>query len=85
MQDGGMSRRNLPQVQKLLEMPASDALCEKYGRAAVIAVVRDHLAGLRERIAAGVLAEIPGLEAMLEDAGAKLAARRLSQVKARSA
>ncbi len=75
-QEGAAARRNLPQVQRFFELPATAALCELYGRSSVVNVLREHIATLREQIGSGGLTEIPGLEAVLEAAGASLAARR---------
>jgi L-seryl-tRNA(Ser) seleniumtransferase len=51
--------RNLPQVQRLLEMPVVSALCLKYGHGAVTNALRDTLESLREHIKAGTLAAVP--------------------------
>jgi L-seryl-tRNA(Ser) seleniumtransferase len=69
-------RRNLPQLQKLLELPAAAALCDTFGRSSLVNVLRENLATLREQIGAGVLDEVPEGSRILANAGAKLAARR---------
>ena len=69
-------RRNLPQVQRLLELAAAVALCERFGRPAVTSALRDTLQALREQIAAGLLADAPDAEVILDRAGAMLADRR---------
>ncbi|MCB2078355.1 MAG: L-seryl-tRNA(Sec) selenium transferase [Novosphingobium sp.] len=45
--------RALPQVQRLLEMPAALELCALYGRTAVTEALRSALDGLRAEIASG--------------------------------
>ena len=55
MPDSGNPLRELPQVQRLLEMPATASLCSEFGRSAVTQVLRDTLQELREQIGAGVL------------------------------
>jgi L-seryl-tRNA(Ser) seleniumtransferase len=76
MQDGDHPLRSLPQVQKLLELPAADALSAAYGRPAVTNALRDTLATLRAQITAGGTAEIPAPETLLDTAAQTLAARR---------
>jgi L-seryl-tRNA(Ser) seleniumtransferase len=68
--------RHLPQVQRLLEMPAADALCAEFGRAAVTNALRDTLEGLRRQIAAGLMTEVPDAQALLAHSGERLAGRR---------
>jgi len=46
-------RRSLPSVDQALQRPEVQALAAGYGRAAVLRALRDTLAALRERIAAG--------------------------------
>jgi L-seryl-tRNA(Ser) seleniumtransferase len=75
MQDGDNPLRSLPQVQKLLELPAAEALCTTYGRTAVANALRDALAELRTQITAGS-AETPDASALLARATKALAARR---------
>ena len=45
--------RDLPQVQRLLQMERTQALCLQYGRRAVTGIVREVLADVRSRIAGG--------------------------------
>ena len=68
--------RSLPQLQKLLELPAAEALCAAYGRAAVTSALRDGLAGLRAEIGAGAVTEVPDALALLARAELQLAARQ---------
>lgn len=68
--------RNLPQVQRLLELAAAVALCERFGRPAVTSALRDTLQALREQIGAGHLADAPDAEAILDRCGAMLVDRR---------
>jgi L-seryl-tRNA(Ser) seleniumtransferase len=76
VQDGENPLRNLPQVQRLLEMPAANLLCAEFGRTAVTSALRDTLEGLREQIGAGLLASVPDAQAVLARSGEKLAVRR---------
>ena len=69
-------RRDLPQVQRLLEMPAADSLCAEFGRTAVINALRDTLDAFREQIGAGSLTVAPDAQTVLARSGEKLAARR---------
>jgi L-seryl-tRNA(Ser) seleniumtransferase len=75
VQDGQNPFRNLPQVQRLLEMPAAETLCAEFGRAAATNALRDTLAELREQIGAGALAGAPDVDVILATAGEKLAHR----------
>jgi L-seryl-tRNA(Ser) seleniumtransferase len=68
--------RSLPQVQRLLEMPAATSLCSAYGRAAVTQSLRDALQELREQIVAGTLGGAPDAEALIARCVPRLAARR---------
>lgn len=76
MPDGDQLRRGLPQVQKLLEVPAAIELCTDYGRTAVTAALREALAGLRAGLAAGTLTVLPDAHGILAGAAQRLAARR---------
>ena len=78
MQDGENPLRSLPQVQRLLEMPAAISLCAEFGRAAVTDALRDTIEGLREQIGAGLLPGVPDAQIILAGAGEKLAIRRRS-------
>ncbi len=50
---------SLPQVQRLLEAPAAEALCAAFGRDAVTSALRHTLDGLRAQVRAGSLTELP--------------------------
>lgn len=67
--------RNLPQVQRLLEMPGARALSAAFGRAAVTDAVRNTLAELRAQITAGELTNVPEAQTLLDLASEKLAVR----------
>ncbi|HEX4377531.1 MAG TPA: L-seryl-tRNA(Sec) selenium transferase [Steroidobacteraceae bacterium] len=54
--------RSLPQVQRLLELPAVRALTSQYGHIAVTGALRTTLAALREQINEGALASSPGVD-----------------------
>jgi len=75
LQDGDNPLRSLPQIQRLLELPAAEVLCAEFGRTAVISVLRDGLAGLRAQISTGALASVPDAPALLASAAVHLAAR----------
>jgi L-seryl-tRNA(Ser) seleniumtransferase len=75
VQDGENLLRKLPQVQRLLEMPAANTLCEEFGRAAVTNALRDTLEGLRAQIGAGLLAGVPDAQTLLARSGEMLAVR----------
>jgi L-seryl-tRNA(Ser) seleniumtransferase len=68
--------RSLPQVQRLLEMPAATSLCAEFGRAAVTQALRDALQEVREQIGAGLLAGAPDADALIARCVPNLAARR---------
>jgi L-seryl-tRNA(Ser) seleniumtransferase len=68
--------RKLPQVQKLLELPATEVLCDAYGRSAVTDALRGSLEDLRERIGAGALAEVPDAPAIVAASAERLAERQ---------
>lgn len=76
MQHGDNRFRDLPQMQRLLEMPAANSLCAEFGRAAVTNALRETLEGLREQIGAGVLADVPDAQTLLAHAGQRLTVRR---------
>src|SRR5262245_18830176 len=76
MQDTDNPLRNLPQVQRVLEMPAVESLCSAYGRAAVTSAIRETLAGLRDQIAAGALTHAPDAQTVLARCTEKLALRQ---------
>jgi L-seryl-tRNA(Ser) seleniumtransferase len=68
--------RSLPQVQRLLEMPAVTSLCSEFGRAAVTQALRDVLQEMREQIVAGSLAGAPNADTLIARCVPSLAARR---------
>ena len=76
MQDGENPLRNLPQVQRLLEMPAANSLCAEFGRRAVTNALRDTLEGLRAQIGAGLLAAAPDAQSVVARCAEKLTVRR---------
>jgi len=76
VQDGENPLRNLPQVQRLLEMPITNSLSAEFGRAAVIDALRDTLEELRAQIGAGLLADAPDARSVVARCGEKLAVRR---------
>jgi L-seryl-tRNA(Ser) seleniumtransferase len=76
MNDNDHPLRSLPQVQRLLEMPAAISLCSEFGRAAVTQALRDVLREVREQIVAGSLAGAPDAAALIARCLPHLAARR---------
>jgi L-seryl-tRNA(Ser) seleniumtransferase len=74
--EGDNPLRNLPQVQRLLETPEAGALCAEFGRSAVVDALREALEDLRARIASGLLAQAPDLQAVTDLAAGTLADRR---------
>jgi L-seryl-tRNA(Ser) seleniumtransferase len=76
MPDKDHPLRSLPQVQRLLEMPAAASLCSAYGRAAVTQSLRDVLQEVREQIVAGSLGVSPEAEAIIARCVPSLATRR---------
>jgi L-seryl-tRNA(Ser) seleniumtransferase len=68
--------RQLPQVQRLLEMPAADSLCAQFGRAAVTSAIREILDGLRAQIGSGAFDRVPDAQSILDRSGARLIAKR---------
>jgi L-seryl-tRNA(Ser) seleniumtransferase len=76
VQHGDNPFRNLPQVQRLLEMPAANSLCAEFGRTAVTSALRDTLEGLREQISSGVLTAAPDAQTVLTRSSEQLAIRR---------
>jgi L-seryl-tRNA(Ser) seleniumtransferase len=76
MTDKDHPLRSLPQVQRLLEMPAATSLCSEFGRAAVTQALRDVLQEVREQIGAGSLVGTPDAEALIARCVPSLAARR---------
>ena len=67
--------RSLPQVQRLLEMPAARSLSARFGHGAVADALRDTLADLREQIGAGLLSAAPDAESVLARSGDVLEGR----------
>jgi L-seryl-tRNA(Ser) seleniumtransferase len=76
VQDSHNPLRELPQVQRLLETAAADALCARFGRAAVTGAIRETLDGLRAQIHSGALQRVPDAGGILAHSSEKLAARR---------
>lgn len=76
MQDSHNPLRQLPQVQRLLELATADSLCAEFGRAAVTDAIRETLDGLRARIGSGALQCAPDAQTILAHSGDKLTARR---------
>jgi L-seryl-tRNA(Ser) seleniumtransferase len=76
VQDGDNPLRKLPQVQRLLEMPAANSLSAEFGRTAVTNALRATLDELREQIGAGLLAGAPDAQTVVARCGEKLAVRR---------
>ena len=68
--------RRLPQVQRVLELPEVEALCDSHGRAAVTEAVRGALESFRGEIGAGGLGEVPDLQVIVACAGDILALRQ---------
>lgn len=76
MQDGNNRLRDLPQVQRLLELPAASSLCAEFGRQAVVAALRQTLDGLRGEITSGSLSAVPDPQSLLARSAEALARRR---------
>jgi L-seryl-tRNA(Ser) seleniumtransferase len=76
VQDGKSLLRDLPQVQRLLELPAAGLLCVEYGRQAVVDAVRQTLDGLRGEITSGSLSAVPDPQSVLARSAQALAMRR---------
>jgi L-seryl-tRNA(Ser) seleniumtransferase len=76
VQDGENPLRELPQVQRLLELPAANSLCAEFGRTAVTNAFRATLDGMREQIAAGLLARAPDAQSIVARCGEELTVRR---------
>jgi L-seryl-tRNA(Ser) seleniumtransferase len=68
--------RSLPQVQRLLEMPAAQSLCSQYGHTALADALRDTLAVFRQQIGAGTLHTAPDAGELIALAGHTLVASR---------
>jgi L-seryl-tRNA(Ser) seleniumtransferase len=78
MQEGQNPLRDLPQVQRLLELPAAGTLSARFGHVALTAALRATLDELRQQIVAGQLTRIPDAPALLERACTRLAMRHRS-------
>lgn len=76
MQETDNPFRHLPQVQRLLEMPAANSLCVEFGRLAVTNALRATLDDVRQQIGSGALTKVPDLQLILTRSGQKLADRR---------
>lgn len=68
--------RELPQMQRLLEAEQVVALCETYGRSAVVFVLRGVLEDVRKGIQNGALAAAPDIRTMVALSAERLAQRR---------
>ena len=68
--------RDLPQVQRLLQMDYARALCLRYGRLAVTGILREVLTDVRSGIADGSVDDAPASVELLEEAAARLEKRR---------
>jgi len=68
--------RDLPQVQRLLQMDRTQALCLQYGRLAVTRVLREVLADVRSGITDGAVAHAAGADALVEETAQRLAKSR---------
>ena len=68
--------RDLPQVQRLLQMDRTQALCLQYGRLAVTRVLRVVLADVRSGVADGAVAHAAGADALVEETAQRLAKSR---------
>lgn len=67
--------RDLPQVQRLLELPEALALAERHGRAALTDTLRRVLDGVRANVLAGTAAAVPDNAAILHRAADLLTLR----------
>jgi L-seryl-tRNA(Ser) seleniumtransferase len=76
VQEGENLLRKLPQVQRLLELPAANSLCAEFGRPAVTDALRDTLEGLRQRIVQGSLSNVPDAQTLVARCAEQLAMRR---------
>jgi L-seryl-tRNA(Ser) seleniumtransferase len=76
VQNGHNLFRDLPPVQRLLELPAAEILAEHYGRGALTDALRRGLEELRQQIAAGQLTDMPEARSLLDRAAEQLSARR---------
>jgi L-seryl-tRNA(Ser) seleniumtransferase len=77
VQEGASLLRQLPQVNRVLETPAAESLCVEFGRSAAISALRATLEEFRQRIAGGLLTDVPDVGTLIGRAAEKLAARRL--------
>jgi L-seryl-tRNA(Ser) seleniumtransferase len=76
MADGDNLLRSLPQVQRLLEIPAAEALCAAFGRQAVVDALRWTLGEVRGEILGGALDRVPGTEELMARTEARVTQRR---------
>jgi L-seryl-tRNA(Ser) seleniumtransferase len=76
VQDGNHLLRDLPQVQRLLELPDASSLCAEFGRRAVVEALRHTLDGLRGQITSGSLSAVPDAQSLLARSAEALAMRR---------
>ena len=70
----GDPRRDLPAVDRLLRRPEVVAWSERWGDRTVRRALRRTLEASRRRIGAGEIAEAPGIDRLLEEAGRRLRA-----------
>lgn len=76
MQDGENPLRKLPQVERLLQMPAAQTLRAQFGRSALTDAIRRTLDAVRQQILAGTRADVPSTETLLEQVEQRLRERR---------
>jgi L-seryl-tRNA(Ser) seleniumtransferase len=76
LKPGDPKLRRLPQIQRLLELPATELLCAEFGRPAVIAALRDSLAVLRGQLTTGRRADAPEVSVLVGEAEKNLHRRR---------
>jgi len=76
VQETNIRLRALPQVQRLLEIPAAISLCAEFGRPAVTEILRCTLENLREQIGSGALQSVPTAETIVAHSAEQLAIRR---------
>lgn len=68
--------RRLPQIQRLLELPATKSLCVDYGHAAVTNALRDTLESIRTQLKVSELTTVPDASIILAQATAGLTQSR---------
>jgi L-seryl-tRNA(Ser) seleniumtransferase len=75
VQDAESLLRRLPQVQRLLETPAADALCAEFGRSPATEALRAALDAARAQIRTGAARTAPDAQSLVARAAERLAAR----------